>query len=245
MDDGIKDLKEYLNRLPASAREVILSADWHSRASDIGRKYSLEPSQINSLEYEILFVLLGMEADGDFVENIKKQLNISDLLANQIDEEVNSRVFAYLLDLIEKKEPSVSKASMSKMPFDMFEKSSTMSSRVLDTDKEDAGVPEIKPDNLPQKITVPKYVPPDKPAPVVPNNLPGQVISEQKNQSPAQEQPVSRVPLDTEVPAIQKPEPVEKARPNIVDNKLNNVVSGVEDKPPQKYAFDPFREPIE
>ena len=266
-----QEIKEYLNRLPASARQAVLSADWHSRVSDISKKYSLGPEQTNNLEYEILFVLLGMEADTDFTENIKKQLNISELLASQIDEEVNSRVFTYLLDMMEKKQP------LSKAGFDRFEKGSTVPRPAFDTNK----IPEIKPDNLPQKISPPKYIPPYKPTQAVPNNVPGQVIAEQKNQgpmlpkitfspknpppptnapasqtmppsqiirpaqTPLQEQGVSKPAFDT-----KKSEPVLQTPQNIIDNKLNNVTGGIKEEPrqeetsPQKYNVDPYREPI-
>ena len=71
MNTEAQEIKEYLNRLPASARQIIVSVDWHSRVSEIGKKYSLEQKQIDDLEYEVLFVLLGMEADTDFIENIQ------------------------------------------------------------------------------------------------------------------------------------------------------------------------------
>ena len=259
-----QEIKEYLNKLPSTAKQVIVSIDWHSRVSEIGKKYSLEQKQVDDLEYEILFVLLGIEADTNFIENIQKQLNISGLLANQIGEEVDTRVFGYLLDLIQKKEP------VSKSVFDSAE-------------IKKPGIPEIRPLNtlevlknepVKNNVSAPKYASPLKPAPSAPNNLLGQTISEQKQNpvlpkitfipknpttpatnvpasqvtpqsapptqvNPAQEQVVSRLALD-----IKKPEP------NIIDNKLNNVTGGIKDSPaentpPQKYNIDPYREPLE
>lgn len=223
--DEVQEIKEYLNKLPALARQVILSADWHSRINEIGKKYSLGQEQINDLEYEILFVLLGIEADADFLGNIQKQLNISGLLANQIDQEVDARVFAYLLDLIAKKEALVE----TKPEFGEEIKKPI--------------VPEIAPKILPAtEKTGSIYVSTYKPASVVPDNLPGKIVSEEKNQNSTalKDEPKSQI----------VPEPINKPD-NIIDNKLNNVVEGVteesaqsQEKPVEKYAVDPYREPL-
>src|SRR4051812_6697511 len=105
MDNEPKELKEYFANLTPEARDVISSPEWYSRVEQIGNKYSLSAEQINSLQYEILFILVGMEPDESLGENIQNELGISRLLAGQIVEEVNERIVSFIVDSVEKKTP--------------------------------------------------------------------------------------------------------------------------------------------
>src|SRR5579872_3480313 len=104
MDDGTQELKSYINNLMPAVKTAVLSSEWHRRANEIGVKYSLTPEQENSLEYEILFVLIGMEPEEDLVTNIQNAVGVSKILATQIADEVNGRIFQYIAKLVGAKE---------------------------------------------------------------------------------------------------------------------------------------------
>ena len=217
MMDKIPEIKEYLFKLPASARQVIVSADWHSRVSEISRKYSLGSEQTSNLEYEILFVLLGMESDTDFTENIQKQLNISGLLASQIDGEVNTRVFAYLLDLIQKKEiPSVPISNSKPI------------------------LPEIAPDILPViEKNVPRYIPNNLPGKIISEQRNQNFISLKDTSTNQILKPVNKPVVENNI--------IDNKLNNVVKGMTDLSVQAEkpeENKLPQKHNFDPYREPI-
>ena len=231
--DETKDIKEYLTKLPTYVREVIASTDWYSRVNEIGEKYSLNLEQIKNLEYEILFVLIGMEADTDFKENIKKQLKISELLVDQINGEVDNRIFFYILDLIQKKEGLIQKPRVVPRPAldsknDLVEKPST--TPVVEQDSLRGMVPEIRPTtNLP----------------MVEAEMPRAGLGISSSHKPVS---IPRY-IAPSNPLVNQPK-------NIIDNKLNNVVKGASSETPpasaqstsearQKYTIDPYREPME
>lgn len=97
MDQSALEIKKYIDQLPPAIKTAVLGAEWNKRIGEIGQKYSLHLDQISSLEYEVLFVMIGMEPEEDLVENIQKELSISKILATQLAEEINIRIFQYIL----------------------------------------------------------------------------------------------------------------------------------------------------
>src|SRR4051812_12769858 len=106
MENSLQEIQKHLSLLPRAVRETVVSVDWHSRVKEISQKYSLSPAQTDALEYEVLFILVGMDSEDNLTANIEKQLSVSHLLAGQMSEEVITRVLRYLLDIIEKREKS-------------------------------------------------------------------------------------------------------------------------------------------
>jgi hypothetical protein len=107
--DATQDIKEYLDRLPPVIRDAVLADEWRKRLGQIAAKYSLHLDQISALEYETMFVLIGMEAEDDFVENIEHELGVSKILAKELANEVGERVFKYILKLMEEKSAPAAK----------------------------------------------------------------------------------------------------------------------------------------
>jgi hypothetical protein len=103
MDESTQQIKEYLNKLPKPLQDAILSNEWRKRLGEIGQKYSLHLDQISSLEYEVLFVMIGMEPQNDLVENIQRELAVSKILAEQLAGDIDARIFKYILKVMEEK----------------------------------------------------------------------------------------------------------------------------------------------
>lgn len=97
MDESTLEIKKYLEQLPPQIKTAVLGNEWHKRLGEIGKKYSLHLDQISSLEYEVLFVMIGMEPEEDLVTNIEKEVGVSKILAGQLAEEINTRIFQFIL----------------------------------------------------------------------------------------------------------------------------------------------------
>ena len=155
------EIPEYVKNLPQVVQDVVFQSAWESRTMEIAQKYTLNAGQTNALADKVLFILIGLDKPETFLEDIILELNISRLLAEQIMDDLNARVFEYAINIIESKERKVS-----------AEKNNI----------EQIQTPEIRPDNLPmvekneasqvQNASTPRYVPTYKPVSNVPNNLP-------------------------------------------------------------------------
>jgi hypothetical protein len=103
MDESIREIQKYIDNLIPVLKTAVLSPEWRKRVKEIGQKYTLTPDQISSLEYEVLFVLIGMEPEEDLVANIQKEVSVSSIIAEQISEDVSTRIFQYILKMVESK----------------------------------------------------------------------------------------------------------------------------------------------
>jgi hypothetical protein len=259
-------IKKYIDALPPAVRTAVLAKDWRDRIGEIGQKYSLHIDQISSLEYETLFVMIGMEPEQDFASNIEKEVNVSKILAEQLAEEINDRVFKAILKSIEEK--SVPKAPR------FVEKEVTKET------------PLVKPTFVPQQPIVkpiqpaPVQAPKPVPRPVMRMDEKGALLTDLEKMSDAPA-PMARVvappinlPTDekgdmqawadaprevvqpakpTPVPKIKKEIPIIKPVPqpmvpvtpmSLADAKLNSTVA-VESETTKISHVDPYREPID
>lgn len=97
------ELSEYKNEIPRFAFD---DKTWTKRVGEIVLKYSLTPDQSTVLQNLILFVLIGVEDKSNFTQTVEKNLNISNLLAEQISKEIEVRVFQYVENLAYEVTPS-------------------------------------------------------------------------------------------------------------------------------------------
>ncbi len=243
------------------------------RVREIARKYSLTPDQIDKLENKVLSSLLGLETPEDFLGSLINDLNLSDVLAEQIMSDLDTRVFDYALKTIEKRgeeKPLVSKPiPQQATPFvpENLPGAIEVQEKPIETRKAPAPAPQAI--QTPTPVTpVPPAAPWMKQAPATPET-PVQTPVEQK---PVMEEPSHIVwpsqPTEIQVPAVPVPRftatapdeiPQEQtpaqtvpqnntAPQNIIEAKLNSVVKPKIEKPtgtPEKYTTDPYREPIE
>ena len=87
-------IKERLNILSSELKTFVLNENWRKDAESVGKKYNLSDEKYASLENEIFFVLLCFEPKSDFVENIKRELEIDSNMAGWIAEDVNKNIFS-------------------------------------------------------------------------------------------------------------------------------------------------------
>ncbi len=262
---------EYFSKLPVVVQDAVRSEDWKKRVGEITAKYSLDKKQSASLQYEILFVVVGMEPEEALAKNIETEIGVSSLLAEQLSKDIEDRLLSWIDKLYSSSKPS-------------------KENRVVEQ-KNKPQIPEIRPNNLPTQTglpTVPKppmntggqnrmnmnrpvsqvqtrpenrtQIPPVK-APTPPykpvSQFKNEVLSRQSVASPPEpvQRPIS-VPRFIGTPIK---EVVETQVNNIMENKLKNVTTGIAPTTPQstppktptvpepvkRYTVDPYREPAE
>lgn len=109
MDQDLKIIKEYLSKIPRVARDAILSDEWTNRITEISRKYSLNDDQTSNLNQESLLAAIGIEPEEDLRENLKNNMLISDLLAEQLSLDIEQRIFSWIDKVYEaKNKPEIS-----------------------------------------------------------------------------------------------------------------------------------------
>lgn len=266
--------QEHMKKLPQAVQDFVYEGEWEVRTNEIAKKYSLSPTQTDTLSNVVVLVLIGLESPGTFLETLVTDLSVSRLLAEQIVTDLEKRVFEYAIKEIEgKQQKTISTTQTQVTPSQP--KTENLSKTTFDVS---FPKPVIKSTNLPMV---------EKGEVVHNNPLPKPNVQEQKpipsagapvQISPVTSEPVQRpipVPrftaadsnpseqkISTEIPIENKP--IEKViSPKIaitpqsmMSNKLNSVVKSTSapqpenpqgqapQKPPQTYTVDPYREPI-
>ncbi len=260
------DIEKYLKTLPKEVQDFLAEGVWEERTIEIGKKYGLNETQIDDLVNAVVLLLTGIEKPDKFLDTIVSSLAISKLLAEQIMNDLDNRVFDYALKQTTKKEqkpiynPVQSVEVKPKMPD--VKPVTPMPKTVLEPK-----VPEVKPQNLPMV----------EPGEKVHINKPPVTVSSESSGPKITYKPVSAVKEEPKVPeTVQRPVAVPRftgapiqddipvATPiktdipeNIIENKLKNVTSGMntppkvdkpvqtDERPVKQYAVDPYREPTE
>ncbi len=141
MDESTQEIKEYIDKLPKPLQQAVLGQDWHKRLAEISQKYSLHLDQISSLEYEVLFVMIGMEPETDLVSNIQTELAVSKILAEQLAGDINVRIFQFIMKSLEEKTP------------EKVERFVESSNEIRDTNKEKENI------QIPEQEDLPSFPP--------------------------------------------------------------------------------------
>ena len=149
------EIPEYVKNLPQAVQDFVYDGVWEERVVEIGKKYSLSETQIDILANNTLFVLIGLDTPDTFTNLMTSELGISKLLAGQIIEELETRVFEYALGRISNQEVQSSNkdSAVESQKLEVenkFEKitNTSMSRMPLDTGK----VPrilEVRPETVP------------------------------------------------------------------------------------------------
>lgn len=230
------DVKEYIGKLPKPVQDFVLDGEWETRTLQIAQKYNLSQTQADDLADEVLFILIGIKTPELFKKTLVEDLGLSEIVTEQVESEIDERVFDYGLKIVEKKDKPQTQ--------DMKPNESTKDN----TDK--AGLLSTVSDNLQMvnkkvnQVSVPVYtyggVQDKKPD-----------INSEPVQRPV---PVPRFNASSEeetTPSIKPFQPIKKVETlNIIEAKLNKPASSLSEEnkqemPTTKYTVDPYREPLE
>lgn len=251
------DIQTYLQNLPPVVQKCIGSVEWKTKILEIGKKYSLQPGQINSLEMEILLVALGVESDEEMVANIQTELDISSTLAEQLTNDANERVYQWIYK----------KLTSEKQPEQVFKTENTLDipppnlpGEIIGEGESPTNTPEA-PLETPQE-QAPAYISTPEAALVTPPVQPHTSLQEQTKDffapqtlqaSPTfsfqpnhPQQPISSAAPRT---PISQPEitPSIDPKPSFISNKLSQPTKPQTPlaETPKMYSVDPYREPLE
>ncbi|MBU6430843.1 hypothetical protein KGQ29_00480 [Patescibacteria group bacterium] len=102
MDNTKEILRTQFNKLPKDIQNAIMSVNLRSKMELIARKNNLHIDQAQILENETVFVMLGLEHPSDLVENIVKNLEISEEKAEAIAKDINNEIFLKIRESLKK-----------------------------------------------------------------------------------------------------------------------------------------------
>lgn len=97
-------MQDYFKNLPNKLKDFIANGIWLDRSEEISFKYSLSEEQKEIFSNKILFILLGIENVNEFISNLSNELKISNLLAEQLADESDKRIFKLAVEFIESNE---------------------------------------------------------------------------------------------------------------------------------------------
>jgi hypothetical protein len=216
-DKNWEALQKELNELPKTTQDLLFGNVWEERTGEIAEKYSLNELQKDSLVNNVLFILISKAKKETLLETIVKDLGISQMLAEQIMEDLEMRVFEYALKTIQNQDKKGGSS-----------------------EKTDGDLPEIRPEITPviepeEKVRVrpiPVGFADTTPKPAPKPQIPGPELVQRPvsvpryTAVPMEENDATGVSQKTTAPAgaPKTPEPVPE--------------------PVKKYAVDPYREPI-
>ncbi len=222
--------KELINSLPSNFKDLpkniqamIFDGTWLERVGEIARKYAINDTQTDKLIDETLFVLIGLSTPENFEASVTNELEISKLLAEQIVNDLEKRVFEYALNFVDKKDNKdigiVNNKVTSKI------EPNNVSEAVI-RNSNNVGIPTYTPENLPTKQP------------------------QEEIQRPVPVPRFHAVPMETELDSNPPPVPSHspKIEPvNMMDSKLKNITTNATEKAPPdmpttKYSVDPYRE---
>lgn len=165
MDQNQADNNQIISKLPQKVQDFIDAGNWEKITREISQKYGLQEEQTEMLVDDTLLLITGMANPDQFILYIKEDLLASDIIAEQILDELDRRVFGPNLEMItqEKKIDTISRSPIAKViiPNKPGEENLTASKNkgflsemppnlpVADEDKEFVG----------QKVDIPRYIP--------------------------------------------------------------------------------------
>ncbi len=94
-------LKNQLSILPSNILSFVQNESWIEDVADIAKKFQLTEENSASLENEVFLVLICMEPEQDFKENIKNELGLDQNIADWITEDIDKNIFSKIKKDIE------------------------------------------------------------------------------------------------------------------------------------------------
>jgi hypothetical protein len=88
-----KFLEEQIREAPKEIRNFLAQKEWRDAVQKIIQKNNFSSDQQTALENEIIFVILDLEPREGFKENIINSVGIQEIMAREIELEVNQNIF--------------------------------------------------------------------------------------------------------------------------------------------------------
>ena len=256
-------IEEYFSKLPVIVQDCVGSDEWQKRLDEMTTKYSLDKNQSVALQYEILFVVMGIEPEQDLSENIKNELGVSGLLAEQLAKDTEERLLSWIDKLYSTSDtgrsnkltpvnPKLSNTNQTtsgvtlNIENDILEVRPEITPMVEKDEVVHNIVPpannEVKPEPVQRPISVPRYtgeqgeMTNDQPASPSQGGFPMTNQGQSFNDK-----------IDAMAQKAPEPTPAVETKPIVEAIKPQGQPKTPEPVPeaPKRYTVDPYREPIE
>lgn len=96
-------IKEEMLTLPKITQETINSFEWIRVSEEIGEKYSLNDDKLDNFQLETFLVLLGLADKEKYMQNVEKNIGISDVESIKIVNEAMEKIFNPIGEIISRK----------------------------------------------------------------------------------------------------------------------------------------------
>ena len=92
-DTKTKNFQELFEKLPQDIKEAMYGIDSSEAIQSISKKYNLLIDKMGILSEETGLVMLGLTHPKDFISNLAKRLQVDQLTAKSIAQDVNEQIF--------------------------------------------------------------------------------------------------------------------------------------------------------
>jgi hypothetical protein len=222
MDESEQIIKKRFAELPEDVRKAITSVNTVDVILKLGQKHALHIDQTGDLENETSFILLGFEHPSEYVNNISKALNVPEVKARAIAQDVNEQIFRPIRDSLQKMHGVVAGVADNKsVAQKILEKSFVPKKPEI---KIPPYIPPIPPRQNPFKKPDDQILPKTNPAPQLAQNSPSQATTKPSTNTPPANLPTENMnqnsAITAHVEAYQK-KMDEKARKEQMDKNQN------------------------
>ena len=185
-------LQEQIKSAPVEIREILKQKSWLTVTEEVSRKNGFLDNQKDSLENEVLFVLLGMELIEKLPENLRINVGLAENKADEIYKEIYEKILKNIEVLL---------------PTDVeVEQESKEEAKQRLSERMGTAEPKIEAAPAPMAEVIPKV--PE----IVPSNLPVVELGEVAHDvAPATSEVGSREKEVRENPTAQPAEPLKQA----------------------------------
>lgn len=101
-EDVVRELEEKLKTLPLSVQNAVTSVNPKNKLQNLSQKHRLHLDQWQLLEEEVMFAILGIEPAAKLNANLKRELGISDDIANSLAKDVSDLIFVPIRQELER-----------------------------------------------------------------------------------------------------------------------------------------------
>lgn len=102
MTEKLKQIiKRETEKLPKETQEAINTVNWVNVTEQIGKKSSLNESEINDFQVQTLLVLIGLRDADSYVSNIENEVGTSKNEAEKMANEAFEEIFEPITDILE------------------------------------------------------------------------------------------------------------------------------------------------
>jgi len=96
----MEELKQIIEKLPKKVKGALYSDEYLTKFNSIAQKHGLNTEQSGILMEELVYVMAGITHPNDFVDEIKKELELSEEKSIDITKDINSEILNEIKEIL-------------------------------------------------------------------------------------------------------------------------------------------------